>query len=148
FLKLAPHSHAREWIKNLILRPHSQQRREISILHGLCGNSKRSVIPRPGVGDSLDSPQEERFVLSVVNLRNVDGAADRPAVTIGKRFRTGLTGPIGEEIVGREAARLAPEVGRAMQRVRAGLDADAGDAAFGVAELSVEGRGLDFEFLD
>src|SRR6266508_2851939 len=63
-------------------------------------------------------------------------------------IRSGLPSKVAEEIVGREVARLTNEVARAVQRIRARLDADAGHAAFGVAELGVEGRGLDFEFLD
>src|SRR5215510_11181988 len=62
--------------------------------------------------------------------------------------RSGLPSKVAEEIVGREAAWLANVVARAVQRVRARLDADAGHAALGVAELGVVGRGLDFEFLD
>ena len=44
--------------------------------------------------------------------------------------------------------RFREVVGRAVEAVRAGLDAHAGDAALGVAELGVEGRRLDPELLD
>ena len=50
--------------------------------------------------------------------------------------------------VGGDTARLRENIRRTVQRIRAGLDADAGDAAFRVAELRVERRRLHLELLN
>ena len=55
---------------------------------------------------------------------------------------------VPEEVVRGQALRLGEVVDRAVEPVRPGLDADAGDAALGVAELGVESRGLHLELLD
>ena len=58
-----------------------------------------------------------------------------------------LAARVSEKVVGGHPSRLGPEVGRAVKVVGAGLDEDARDAALGVSELGVEGRGLHLELL-
>src|SRR5262249_61151526 len=90
---------------------------------------------------------EEGLVLPVIDPGDRERSAQREAGPVRGAVDPLLAPGLPEEVVGAEARRLREEVDRAVQRVRAGLDRDAGDAALGVAELRVEGRGLHPELL-
>src|SRR5205085_2662609 len=95
--------------------------------------------------DALIAEEEERLVLAVVDARNVDRAANRSAPAVEQEIRARRAGLVQEEVVRPKARPLESIAHRAMEVVSAALDADVGDAALGLSELRVEGRGLHLE---
>src|SRR6185503_5998868 len=97
---------------------------------------------------SLQGKKEKRLVLTVVNLRNVDGPAKAAAEILfpflGARAASGVVG----ETVGVEG--LIPQLPEqtAMRRVLAGPHHEIEHAAAGSSILRGKTAGLDFELLE
>ena len=104
-------------------------------------------MPRARIVDALVAEQEEGLVLAVVDFRDANRTADGTAPAVEQEVRTRRAGLVQEEIVGPETGALEGVVDAAVEVVGAALDADVGDAALGLAELGVEGVGLDLELL-
>src|SRR6185295_4682020 len=105
------------------------------------------IEPRSRIVDTLIGEEEEALVLAAVHLRNGYWTTNAKAGTIREAVRSTLPLGIAKEVVGSPTSGLEPVVNRAMKVVRAAFGNDAGDATFGVAELSVVRRGLYSEFL-
>ena len=105
------------------------------------------IKTRTRVADAFIRKQEEGLVLAVVEFRNYDRTADAESGTVREGKGPRLASRISKEVICCPAARLDPVISRTMKLVSPRLDRDAGDAAFGVAKLSVIGCRLHLEFL-
>ncbi len=125
-------------------------RGEVAVSQGLGRDPGvgRGVEARANVLDAFVADREEGLVPPVVEPRDADRAGEAEARPVRGGVRALLASRVPEEVVRGQALGLGEVVDRAVVAVRPGLDAHAGDAALGVAELSVEGRGLDLELLD
>ncbi len=105
------------------------------------------VEARADVLDALVADRDEGLVPPVVEARDANGTGEAEAGPVRGGVRLGLASRVPEEVVRRHALRLGEVVDRAVVAVRPRLDAHAGDAALGVAELGVEGGRLHLELL-
>ncbi len=138
---------ARERVIDLVLRAERQQLREVAGAHPLGRHGRRAVVARPRLVDHLEAVHEEGLVPAVVAGQHHRTAGPRARPVVVEVRQRNVVG-VGEEVVGEELLRRLGDVGRAAQLVRAGLDREVDDAAFGVAGGRVERRGLDLELLD
>ena len=124
--------------------------REVAVAQRLGRHPRRARDVEAGtlVGDALVAEHEPRLVLPAGKAGNAERSADREAGPVRIAVDLALAPRLPEEVVRAHARRLGEVIPGAVEAVRSGPDAHAGDAALGIAELRVEGRGLDPELLD
>ena len=125
-------------------------RGEVAVAQGLGRDPRvgRGVEARADVLDALVADREEGLVPPVVETRDANRSGEAEAGPVRRGIGALLASRVAEVVVRGQALRLGEVVDRAVVAVRPGLDAHAGDAALGIAELRVESRRLDPELLN
>jgi hypothetical protein len=90
----------------------------------------------------LEGEEEEGLVLPVINFGDGRGPTNTEAGTIRECERASLASRVAEKVVRSPTTWLDPVVSGSVIVICTTLCRNAGDPAFGVAELRIEGRGL------